>query len=459
MRQEIRFCQTSDGVRIAYATLGQGPQLVKAAHWLSHVEFDIRSRIWRPLLEGLARYHRLIRYDERGCGLSDWDVTEFSVDAWVRDLEAVVDAAELDRFALIGLSQGGPVAITYAVRHPERVTQLVLYGAYVQGWAKRGSAELREERMAMMTLTRHGWGQDVAAYRQIFTGMFAPDATEEQARSFNELQRVSTSPENAVRFQEAFGQIDVSDLVPRLRVPTLVIHARNDLRCSFDEGRRLAAAIPGSRFVALDTRNHILLEQDPAFSVFLSEVHAFLGADASAMPEIGPVSAEAEASETVRELVTVMFTDIVASTPRAAELGDRGWTELLQAHNALVRRRLREYGGKEVDTTGDGFVAVFDAPARAIRCAHVLTLDVKRLGIEIRAGVHTGECERIGRSYSGIAMHVGARVMAAAQPSEVLVTDTVAQLVAGSGIGLTDRGAYALRGIPGDRQLFRVESR
>jgi len=455
MEQEIHFCVTPDKVRIAYGVAGDGPLLVKAANWLSHLEFDWSSPIWRPWLQELSRHHRLVRYDERGCGLSDWDVDEFSVEAWVRDLETVVDALSLERFALLGLSQGGPVAIAYAVRHPERVSHLILYGTYARGSARRGySQEAMEEYQALLTLTRSGWGRDIPVYRQLFTGTFAPDATELQMRSFNELQRVSTSPQNAVRFLEAFNQIDVTALLPQVQASTLVLHAREDQRCPFDEGRRVAADIPGSRFVALESRNHILLEQEPAFATFIREVRKFLGVEEE---DLDP-TAETEVAQPVRELVTVLFTDIVSSTEKAVELGDREWTRLLGKHHAAVRSGLRQFGGTEINTSGDGFLAVFDGPARAIRCAESIVSDVRDLGIEIRAGIHTGECERTDDSLSGIAVHVGARVMAAAAASEVLVSSTVAQLVAGSDIRFSERGSHELRGVPGTWQLYRVES-
>lgn len=278
MDQEIRFCTASDGARIAYATMGQGPPLVKAANWLSHLEYDIKSPVWSHWLRELSRDHTLVRYDERGCGLSEWDVEDHSHDAWVKDLEAVVDAAGLERFALMGISQGGPVAIAFAAGHAKRVSQLVLYGTYARGWARRGAtAEEIAEREAAITLSEHGWGRDVPAYREMFTRTFIPDANEEQRSWFNELQRITCSPTNAVRLQRAMGPIDVSHLLQQITVPTLVLHARGDMRCPFDEARRIASAIPGSRFVSLDSRNHLLLEDEPAWKNFLREVRPFLG--------------------------------------------------------------------------------------------------------------------------------------------------------------------------------------
>lgn len=285
MHQEIRFCTASDGARIAYATTGQGPPLVKAANWLSHLEYDLQSPVWSHWLHELSRDHTLVRYDERGCGLSEWDVEDHSHEAWVKDLEAVVDAAGLERFALLGISQGGPVAIAYAAKHPERVSRLVLYGTYARGWARRDATpEEMAEREAAITLSEHGWGRDVPAYREMFTRTFIPDANDEQRQWFNELQRITCSPANAVRLQRAMGPIDVSHLLPQITAPALVLHSRGDMRCPFDEARRLASAIPASRFVSLDSRNHLLLEQEPAWQIFLRQIRIFLGVSSDATP-------------------------------------------------------------------------------------------------------------------------------------------------------------------------------
>lgn len=275
--QTIRFCRAGDGARIAYALAGGGPPLVRPGHWMSHLEYDWDSPIWRHLLEELAQNHLLVRYDARGNGLSDWDVADLSFPAFVHDLEAVVDAAGLHRFALLGISQGCAISVAYAVRHPERVSHLVLYGGYVRGWARRGNAEEIARRRAMSTLMLHGWGQDNPAFRQLFTTLFVPGATPEQMAWFNELQLRSTSPQNAVRLQEAASQIDVTDLLPQVRVPTLVLHCRGDAVAPFAQGMELAASIPGARFVPLDSRNHLFLEHEPAWARFVEEVSAFLG--------------------------------------------------------------------------------------------------------------------------------------------------------------------------------------
>ena len=274
--QEIQFCTTGDGVQLAYSRMGGGPPLVKTGNWMTHLEFDFETPIWRHLYRELSRDHTLIRYDARGNGLSDRDVGEISFDTFVTDLEAVVDAAGLDRFALFGISQGCAVSVAYAVRHPDRVTRLVLIGGFVLGTMKRGSAVEKEQAVAMLTLIRLGWGQENPAFRQLFTSQFIPGATKEQADWFNELQLISMSPDEAVRYRIATGDFDVSALLAQVSVPTLVMHARDDAVVPFDQGRRLAAGIPGARFVPLASRNHLILENEPAFPRFLEEMRGFL---------------------------------------------------------------------------------------------------------------------------------------------------------------------------------------
>jgi pimeloyl-ACP methyl ester carboxylesterase/DNA-binding winged helix-turn-helix (wHTH) protein len=277
LRQEIRFCRASDGVRLAYSCIGNGPPLIKTGNWMTHLEWDLDSPIWRHLYRDLSKEHMLIRYDSRGNGLSDRDVDDISFDAFVRDLEAVTDAAGFERFSLLGISQGCGVSVAYAARHPERVERLVLYGGYVQGWHKRAKTEAeKQEGAAMCTLMRLGWGQENPAFRQLFTSQFIPGATKEQADWFNELQRVSASPESAVRNFEANGLMDVTKLLPLVTAPTLVVHARDEVRVPFDNGRRLAAGIPGARFVPLDSRNHLVLEDEPAYPRFIEEITSFL---------------------------------------------------------------------------------------------------------------------------------------------------------------------------------------
>jgi class 3 adenylate cyclase/pimeloyl-ACP methyl ester carboxylesterase len=274
-QQQINYCRTSDGVRLAWAKVGQGPPLVRTANWLTHLEYDWNYPVRRYVIEQLARNHTLIRYDARGSGLSDWDVDEVSLDAWVSDLETVIDAAGIERFALLGQSQGCAISIAYAVRHPERVTKLVFIGGFSRGGARR-SPEERHQRKAMATLMRLGWGANESAFRQLFTSRMMPDASKEEADAFNELQRRTTSAECAARYLETVGNFDVDDLLGKIRVPTLVMHARGDLSVPFEEGRRMASAIPGARFVALQSNNHMLLPVEPAVGRFIEETELFL---------------------------------------------------------------------------------------------------------------------------------------------------------------------------------------
>ena len=277
LRQEIRFCTARDGVQLAYSKIGQGPPLMKTGNWMTHLEYDLESPIWRHLYRELAKDYTLVRYDARGNGLSDRTVDEISFDVYVRDLEAVADAANVTRFALFGISQGCAVSIAYAVRHPERVSHLILYGGYAVGWSKRArSAAQKEEDAAMLTLMRLGWGKENAGFRQLFTSQFIPGGTKEQADWFNELQRMTVSGEMAARMHEASGEFDVTALLPQLSVPTLVLHARDDARVPFEAGRRMAAGIPSVQFVTLEGRNHLFLENEPAFGQFLEHTRAFL---------------------------------------------------------------------------------------------------------------------------------------------------------------------------------------
>jgi class 3 adenylate cyclase/pimeloyl-ACP methyl ester carboxylesterase len=276
-QQEIQFCQTRDGVQLAYSRIGQGPAIVKTGNWMTHLEFDLESPIWRHLYRDLSRDHTIYRYDARGNGLSDREIADISFESFVDDLEAVVDAANIERFALLGISQGCSVSIAYAVRHPERVSHLVLYGGFAVGSRKRARTEAEKEAgEAMLTLMRLGWGQENAAFRQLFTSQFIPGGTKEQADWFNELQRISCSPADAVRGFSAAGEIDVTSLLAQVKTPTLVMHARHDARVPFEAGRRMAAGIPGARFVPLEGRNHLILESEPAFPRFLDELRAFL---------------------------------------------------------------------------------------------------------------------------------------------------------------------------------------
>jgi class 3 adenylate cyclase/pimeloyl-ACP methyl ester carboxylesterase len=273
--QTIKYCRAPDGVRLAYAISGSGPFLVKSGNWMNHLEYDWESPIWSHVFRGLSGEHTLVRYDARGNGMSDWEVDTLSLDAWVTDLETVVDAVGVERFPLLGISQGGAVAVAYAARRPERVSHLVLYGAFALGGKKRAPAE-KEMRDAMMTLMRHGWGGDNPSFRQIFTARFIPGGTHEQEDYFNELQRKTTSSECAARYFDVVGDFDITNLLSEVKAPTLVMHVRDDQVVPFEAGRQLAASIPGARFIAMPGRNHLFLEHEPASDRFFEEISLFL---------------------------------------------------------------------------------------------------------------------------------------------------------------------------------------
>ena len=278
-RQHIAFCRAADGVRLAYAVAGEGPPLVRAANWMTHLGYDIESPVWRHWVRDLSLNHRFIRYDERGCGLSDWEAMDFTFNDWVTDLESVVEALGLERFPLLGVSQGGAVAVAYAARHPERVSRLVLCSAYARGRAVRAVGEDEKRAAALdLDLARVGWGRDDPAFRQVFAAQILPDGTRADWAAFDQLQRRTTSPDNAVRFLEEFARIDVRDLARDVSCPTLIMHSRDDHRVPMRFGEELATLIPNSRLVALPSNNHLLTASEPAWQMFRSEIDAFLAA-------------------------------------------------------------------------------------------------------------------------------------------------------------------------------------
>ena len=275
-KQEIAFCRSADNINIAYAEVGNGPPLIKAANWLTHLEYDWESPVWSPLLHRLAEKNRLIRYDTRGTGLSDREVAEFSFDGFMRDFESVVDAVKTDRFAILGISQGAAVAAAYAAAHPERVTKLILYGGYAQGRNKRGSPDEVAKANLFLSLMQHGWGDEHSAFMRAFCSLFIPNGTPEQNKWFADLQRMTTTAENGALIRVACHEIDVATLLPKVQVPTLVLHARHDNVVPLEQGRLLAASIPNARLVTLESDNHVLLAGEPAWEKFLEEVEDFL---------------------------------------------------------------------------------------------------------------------------------------------------------------------------------------
>jgi pimeloyl-ACP methyl ester carboxylesterase/DNA-binding CsgD family transcriptional regulator len=278
MNQEIRFCTAPDHTQLAYAKVGKGPPLVKVGNWMSHLEYDWNSPVWQPWLENWSRFHTFYRYDPRGCGLSDWSVSNFSFDALVSDLEAVVDAARLEQFDLFSMSQGGCVSIAYAAKHPERVRKLILYGGFLQGsLSENPTPEVLEDAEFQLKLFKLSWGNENPAYRQVFTTFLIPEGTPEQFAWFNNLQFVSTSPANAMEVQRIFSMVDVREPAKNIRAPTMVVQAKHDAMVPFELGRQTAAHIPGARFVVLNSKNHVLMKNEPAWPYFWNEFYSFLG--------------------------------------------------------------------------------------------------------------------------------------------------------------------------------------
>jgi pimeloyl-ACP methyl ester carboxylesterase/DNA-binding CsgD family transcriptional regulator len=353
LRQQIRFCTSSDGVRVAYAVSGTGPVIIKAANWLSHLELDLKSPVWSHLVEELSRNHTLVRYDQRGCGLSDRDVAEISFEAWLHDLEAVIDASGVERFTLLGISQGASISVAYAVAHPERVKQLILYGGYARGKLKRhGGDAMRDEAETLVKLAELGWGQQNPAFRQFFTTQFIPGGTPEQHRWFNELERMTTTPRNAARIMRVFNEIDVVDLLEQVTCPTLVLHASGDARVPFEESRLLAGQIPDARFVPLESENHLLLDTEPAWLRWREEIRNFLSADVA----IDPVFATLTPRE--RDIV-----ELIAGGRDNAQIAAR-----LALSEKTVRNHITSIFAKlEVENRSQAIVlarkAGFDSPA------------------------------------------------------------------------------------------------
>ena len=433
-----RYARSGD-VSVAYQVVGAGPvDLVFAPGFISHLELAWEDPLWARCYERLASFSRLMLFDKRGTGLSDPVAGPATLEERTDDLLAVMDAVESDRAAVFGISEGGSMAALFAATHPERTSSLVLYGAWpriLRAPDFPSGVEPNElERFIAMT---DRWGDGVGL------SAWAPSlAADPRARdSWARLQRSAASPGMVRSLFQLYPDIDIRDILPTISAETLVLHRTGDRMIPVGCGRYLAEHIPGARFVELDGDDHLWVAGDA--DALLDEVAEF-------------VTGVRESPEPDRILATILFTDIVGSTERAAVVGDRQWATLLEAHHASVRHQLERFRGEEIDTAGDGFFVAFDGPARGIRCAVAIRDAVRSLGLEIRAGLHTGECERVGGKLTGTAVNVGARVGALADSGEILVSSTVVDLVAGSGLTFEDRGEHELKGLSGPRRLFAV---
>ena len=440
---KTRYAKSGD-TNIAYQVVGEGPRdLVLVNGWASHVELAWESCAVAKFYGRLASFSRFILFDKRGTGLSDRVTPDKlpTLEERMDDVRAVMDAVGSERAALLGYSEGGPMSILFAATYPERVTALILFGSF----AKHVFEESAAPRLGIGSpeefnvVIEKRWAE---GYPPL--GIWAPTigsnamASEQWARAM----RMSASPAAAAALSRMVQQTDVRHVLPSLRVPTLILHRVDERIIGVAHARYLAAHIPGARYVELSGEDHLPWIGDS--SAILDEIEEFL-------------TGTKHQPETDRVLATVLFTDIVGGTEKAASLGDGRWRDLLESHHAVVRHELARFRGREIDTAGDGFFAAFDGPARAIRCACAISDAVKPLGLQVRAGLHTGECELMGEKLGGIAVHIGARVASRALPDEIMVSNTVKDLVTGSGIRFGDRGTHSLKGVPGEWRLYAIE--
>jgi pimeloyl-ACP methyl ester carboxylesterase/plasmid stabilization system protein ParE len=439
MTPQTRYARSGD-VSIAYQVVGDAPRdLVLVPGWVSNVEVLWEEPACARFLERLATFTRLILFDKRGTGLSDRVSDMPNLETRMDDVRAVMDAVGSERAALLGYSEGGPLCLLFAATYPARAAAVIMIGSYARRLRTPDyPSGLDEETWhRWMDTCEREWGGPVGLDQR-----WPSAAGDERIRQWwARLLRMGASPGANRALQRMNGETDVRHVLPAIRVPTLILHSVGDRLLSVDGSRYMAERIPGAKYVELPGGDHLPWGED--VDAILDEVEEFLTG-----VRHGP--------EPDRVLATVLFTDIVGSTEKAAALGDRRWRDLLERHHHLVRRELARFRGHEVDTAGDGFLATFDGPARAVRCARAVSDGVRSLGVEMRAGLHTGEIELSRDKVSGLAVHIGARVAAAAGPGEVLVSSTVKDLVAGSGLGFQDRGVQTLKGVPGEWHLFAL---
>ncbi len=439
MRPLTQYAKSGE-VNIAYQVAGDGPfDLVLVPGWVSHLEIAWEVPSYARFLTRLASFSRLIMLDRRGTGLSDPVDRLPTLEERMDDVNAVMSAAGSERAALFGISEGGPMCALFSASYPEKVSSLVLFGTFAKYQKAPDYPIGRDPATNQKFLDRVGdrWGQGVSVK------LFAPSMADDEAfiQAWGRLERSGLSPGRVKQMLQVLMDSDVRHVLPVISIPTLVLNRIGDKVTPVEWARYIAAQIPGATLVELEGEDHFpWVDPDPV----LDEVEEFLTG-----VRHGP--------DLDRVLATVMFTDIVGSTARAADLGDRGWRELLEQHHTLVRRELSRFRGREVDNSGDGFFATFDGPGRAIGCACAIRNSLAQLGIAIRVGLHTGECEMIGDKVGGITVHIGARIQAIAEAGEVLVSSTVKNLVVGSGLDFADRGVHGLKGVPDEWQLYSVQ--
>jgi pimeloyl-ACP methyl ester carboxylesterase len=438
---ETRYAKSGD-LSIAYQVTGEGPDLVCVAGSLSHVELGWETPATAPIYRRLARFARLITFDKRGMGLSDRSAALPTLEERMDDVRAVMDAAGSESAMLVGMSEGGPMSLLFAATYPERVTALVLWSTFARlAWAPDYPFGVEQQLGdAFCDQLETDWGTG-----RMWPMISTNDSPDDEAtrRRYARMERNSATPAMASAANRFGLRVDAREALGTISAPTLVVHRSDDPVTPLEHGRYLAEHIRGARLAVFPGAFHF----------------SGIGNDEDALDEIEQFLTGTRAEHEIdRVLKTVLFTDIAGSTERAVQMGDRRWHELLEAHDATVRRQLTRFHGQEVNTTGDGFLACFDGPARAIRCAEAIGEQVGAIGLEVRAGLHAGECVARGEDLAGVAVHIGARVASLASPGEVLVTSTVRDLVAGSDIEFTDRGAHALKGIPGKWQLLAVTS-
>jgi len=443
MEQEIRFCSTSDGVSIAYATLGQGPPLVLAWGWIGNLQFDWRLPEGRAFLERLAQGRLLVRYNKRGTGLSDWDAEDLSMEGWLCDLEAVVDTLGLERFALMGVSEGGATAILYRSRHPERVSRLILYGSYHRFPVSREIAG------PLLALVKAQWGLGSAALATVFV----PDGDPAKVAAFTEYQRVSASGQTAAKMLEVNADIDVTSLLKDIQITTLVIHRRHDRACPFRSAREMTALIPGARLEPLEGDDHVPFWGDS--EAITDAIDRFL--------QEGEVSAQTETPVAPSGLLTILFTDVEGSTNLTQRLGDAKAQELLRTHNSIVRDALKAHGGTEIKHTGDGIMASFPLASSALGSAIAIQRAVAaqvrehpEMPLRVRIGLNAGEPVAEEEDLFGTAVQLAARICAHAESGQILVPTVVRELAAGKGFLLADLGQIALRGFEDPVRLYEM---